>query len=96
MKLYRSGPLTEREKAYLRRSKGIVLPHSAAVGPKPLDVPKEREYLTAVRADYVAPRKRRDGSGSRLSPVIRAMVQRKREANANFHAELREAFKRGE
>jgi len=85
-KQYRSDPLTEREKAYLRRVKGIVQPHSAAVGPKPSDKPNnEREYLAPVKVGF-RPAKR--GSGCRMSASVRAMVEQRNEARRAFFAEL--------
>ena len=84
-KQYRSDPLTEREKAYLRRVKGIVKPHSASVGPKPSDKPKEREHLAPIKAGF-RPAKR--GSGCRMSASVRAMVEQRNEARRAFFAEL--------
>jgi len=87
MKQYRTDPLTDREKRFIRRSKGIVLPHSAAVGPKPDDKPRDRDYIAPRKAGYVAPRKRRGGSGSRMSPEKREMVrQRALEREAFFRS----------
>jgi hypothetical protein len=83
-KQYRSDPLTEREKAYLRRSKGIVQAHSAAVGPKPADKPKERDYLAPTT---IKPIKRRPGRCV-MSPEIRAMVERRKMDREAFFRSL--------
>ena len=87
MKQYRNEPLTDKEKRYLRRSKGIVLPHSAAVGPKPVDVPKERDYLAPKKPGFV-PRKPRGSRVAFLSPEKRAMVQRRAADREAFFASL--------
>jgi hypothetical protein len=87
MKLFRSEPLTEPEKRYLRRSKGIVLPHSAAVGPKPLDRPKDRDFLAPRKPDYV-PCKPRGRSGCRMSHEKRALVLQRAFDREKFFASL--------
>ncbi len=83
-KQYRSDPLTEREKAYLRRSKGIVMPFSAATGPAHASKPKERDYLAP--SNY-KPFKRKPGRCV-LSPEKRAMVERRKADREAFFASL--------
>lgn len=87
MKLFRSEPLTEPEKRWLRRSKGIVLPHSAAVGPKPFDGPKDRNFLAPKRLDYV-PCKPRGRSGCRMSNEKRMLVLQRALDREAFFASL--------
>lgn len=89
MKQYRSDPLTEREKAFLRRSKGIMLPHSAAVGPKPIDKPKERTFIAPVSDGWKPPRKKRGGSGCRMSPEHRAALELHKTQRELFFKALR-------
>ncbi len=93
-KQYRSQPLTEAEKRYLRRSKGVVQPFSAAVGPvvaiKPSDDPK---FLAPYTVKKIS--KRRRFNGCRLSDEVRAAVELRRKANEAFHAELRAAVRAG-
>ena len=88
MKMYRSDPLTEREKAYLRRKLGVQPFHGSAVGPAPIDKPKERAFITEIKPDYRAPRKRRGGSGCRMSPEVRAMVESRKASRRAFFASL--------
>lgn len=87
MKLFRSDPLTEREKAYLRRVNGTMAPHSMAQGPKPADKPKVHEF-TAPTSIMFGKRFRRGTSGCRLNPATRAIVQ----SRANARAETRAAL----
>ena len=87
-KQYRSEPLTEPEKRYLRRKNGVKARHSVASGPAPIDAPKERDYIAPIKPDWKPARKRLGGSGCRLSPEKRAMVQRKQQARRAFFAEL--------
>lgn len=86
--LTRQHNLTEREKRYLRTVKQIKASHSVAStldAPKP--VKKVRDYLAPVKPSYVPTVRGR--TGCKLNPSHRAMVQKKREANQAFHAELR-------
>ena len=86
-KHFRSEPLTEKEKAERRRRLGIVQPRSAAVGPKPIDKPKERDYLAPVDPKFV-PCKPRGHSGCRLSHEKRLLILERHEKRAAFFAEL--------
>lgn len=81
-------PTSEKAKRYHRKVSGIVMPMSAAVGPKPEDKPKERDFFAPVKSDWKPPRLR-GASGTRLDPKVREIVERKRAANRAFHAELR-------
>lgn len=87
-KQFRSDQLTEAEKRYLRRSKGIVKPHSKATGPAPVSKPSDDPKFIAP---YVIKKisKNRRFNGCRLSDDIRASIERKRALNAEFHAALR-------
>lgn len=85
-KQFRSEPLTDKEKRYLRRSKGIVLPHSAAVGPKPIDKPKERDFNAPVQIARIS--KRRKFSGCRMSDEARALVEQRKAAREAFFRSL--------
>jgi hypothetical protein len=87
-KQFRSEPLTEAEKRYLRRKNGIVQPHSAAVGPAPVSKPSDDPKFVAPYTIGKISKNRRF-SGCRLSDDIRASVERKRELNQAFHAALR-------
>ena len=84
-KYYRSEPLTEKEKAYRRRSLGIKQ-RFAADAPKDTSV-KEREYLAPVREDFV-PSKPRGRSGCRISPEVRSMVEGRKASRRAFFASL--------
>jgi hypothetical protein len=87
-KQFRSEPLTEAEKRYLRRSKGIVRPHSAAIGPAPASKPSDDpKFIAPYTIKKIS--KRRRFNGCRLSDDIRASVERKRALNEAFHAALR-------
>lgn len=80
-------PASEAQKRYIRRLNGIQMPRAAAVGPKPIDKPKDRDFLTCVKSDYKPPRLR-GRSGTRLSDAKRAMVELRRDARAAFFASL--------
>lgn len=87
-KQYRSEPLTEAEKRYLRRSKGIVQPHSAAIGPAPVSKPSnDPKFIAPYTIKKIS--KRRRFNGCRLADDVRASIERKRALNADFHAALR-------
>lgn len=86
-KQYRSDPLTEAEKRFLRQKNGVKQRFAAddrEVSSKPSDDPK-------FTAPYVIGKisKRRRFNGCRLNDEIRASVERKRELNQAFHAALR-------
>lgn len=75
-------PKSEKQKAFARRSNGIKVRWSKdhdAVNTKP----KERDFLTIVKADFV-PRKPRGRSGCRLNDATRARLMQR--------VSLREAF----
>jgi hypothetical protein len=85
MKMYRSEPLTEKEKAYLRRLNGVKS-RFAVDTPLP-DIKKVREYSDTIKVEL--PKRRKLGtSGSRLDPRIRAIV----EARAAVRADMRRAL----
>lgn len=86
-KYYRSEPMTAREKAARRRKLGIVQPHSAAIGPKVIEAPKERDYFAPVKEGFV-PAKPRGRSGCRISPEVRAMVEGRKASRRAFFASL--------
>lgn len=79
-------PLNDKQKARLRAANGVKSRWSVDQD-RPADKPKEREFLTHVRADYKPPRLR-GASGTRLSPEKRAMVERRRADRAAFFASL--------
>ena len=81
---YRHHNLTEREKAYRRRTLGLKKPHSADL-PAPA-MKKVREYLAPIKPDFV-PRVR-GRTGCKMSEAKRAMVLRRVEARRAFFAEL--------
>jgi hypothetical protein len=85
-KQFRSEPLTEPEKRYLRKKNGVKqrFAMDKVVETKPSDDPK-------FIAPYVIGKisKRRRFNGCRLSDDIRASVERKRTLNQAFHAALR-------
>lgn len=79
-------PLSEKQKAFLKRSKGLKGRWSqdqSEVSARP----KEREFLTVKRADYLPPRLR-GNSGTRLSAELRAAVEARRQARERFFASL--------
>jgi|SRR6478609_2835040 len=80
-------PTSEKAKRYHRKMSGIVAPMSTAVGPRPDDKPKDREFLLPRRSDYKPPRLR-GASGTRLSPAKRAMVELRQDKRRAFFAEL--------
>lgn len=82
--LYRNAPLSAREKAHMKRSKGIKAPWS--VNQAPLPVKKVRDYLAPVKSSYVPTVRGR--SGCKLSNANRLKVQAKAVQRANFFAEL--------
>ena len=92
-KQYRSEPLTEAEKRYLRRKNGIVKPHSVAVGPAPIIKPSDDPKFIAP---YVIKKisKRRRFNGCRLNDETRLEIERRRGLNEAFHAELRALARR--
>lgn len=95
-KLYRSVPLTDKEKARLRAANGIKKPFSVdrVTSDKPK---KDRDFLAPTNiVNTISPRKRRGFNGCKLSPELRAIVKAKLEAREAFHAELRAAAKRGQ
>jgi len=87
-KQFRSEPLTEAEKRYLRRKNGIVKPHSVAVGPAPVSKPSDDpKFIAPYTIKKIS--KNRRFNGCRLSDDIRASIERKRALNADFHAALK-------
>lgn len=78
---------SDLQKRYNRRVRGIMKPFSAAVGPVEMVKPKERDFLTCVRADW-SPPKIRGANGTRISPAKRAAIQARQVARAAFFAEL--------
>jgi hypothetical protein len=80
-------PTSEKAKRYHRKVNGIVQFRSAAVGPKPDDKPKDREFYLPRREDYKPPRLR-GASGTRLSPAKRSMVELRTQNRKAFFAEL--------
>lgn len=85
MKMYRSEPLTDKEKAYLRRLNGTKAQWSID-NPVP-EMKKVREYRETIAV--VLPRRRKLGtSGSRLSPELRAIVEARGATRAKMRAAL--------
>lgn len=76
-------PITERQKRYLRKQRGIVQPFSAATGPAVSDKPKERDYLCPMKPGFV-PRKPRGRSHVLMGAEARTQLAAR--------AKLREAF----
>jgi len=84
-KYYRSEPLTEKEKAFRRRSLGIKS-RFAADNSKSNAV-KERDYLAPVDPKFI-PSKPRGSSGCRLSHEKRLLILERHEKRIAFFAEL--------
>ncbi len=78
-------PLNERQKAHIRRSKGLKKPWSLDSEPHP--VKKVREYLAPVDLHFV-PSKPRGRSGCRLSHEKRLLLLEKATRRAAWFAEL--------
>lgn len=87
-KQYRSEPLTEPEKRYLRRKNGIVQPHSAAIGPAPVSKPSDDPKFTAPYSIKKIS-KRRKFNGCRLNDETRALIEARKMAREAFFAGLR-------
>ena len=85
-KYYRSEPLTEKEKAFRRRSLGIKQRFASDV-PTSNAVKKERDYLAPVDPKFI-PSKPRGSSGCRLSHEKRLLILERHERRAAFFAEL--------
>ena len=81
---YRHHNLTEREKAYRRRTLGLKKPFSAD-NPAPA-VKKVREYLAPVKPSHVPTVRGR--TGCKLSSAKRLMVQQKSAQRREFFASL--------
>lgn len=79
--------LSEIQKRYNRRAKGIVKPFSAAIGPVETDKPKERDFLVCMRADF-KPARIRGRNGCRLSDAKRAELTAHHAAREAFFASL--------
>jgi hypothetical protein len=84
-KYYRSEPLTEKEKAYRRKSLGIKQ-RFAADQPQDTSV-KQRDYLAPVKANFV-PCKPRGRSGCRMSHEKRLLILQRAEKRVAFFNEL--------
>jgi hypothetical protein len=88
-------PLTEKQKQFLRRSKGIKAPwsrdgeysSSMVYQTRENSSPKEREYYAPVRANFV-PCKPHGKSGCRLSHEKRLILLEKSLKRAAFFASL--------
>jgi hypothetical protein len=94
-KQYRSEPLTEPEKRYLRKKNGVK--SRFAVDNPISDKPKDRDYLCPTNITQTISRSKRRGfNGCKMSPAARAMVESKRALNAAFHIELKALAKRGD
>jgi hypothetical protein len=89
MKMYRSDPLTEKEKAYLRRLNGTKAQRSID-NPLP-PIKKVREYSDTIKVEL--PKRRKLGtSGSRLDPRIRAIVEARGVARTEMRAALQDVI----
>lgn len=88
MKQYRSEPLTEPEKRYLRKKNGVksrfAVDRSISDKPKP-----DREFLCPTNiTSTIARSKRRGFNGCKLSASKRAMVELRTQARVEFYAAL--------
>jgi hypothetical protein len=82
-------PLSEKQKLYLRRLKGIKKPFSLDRPAHPFKA--VREFLAPVREDYI-PAKPRGSSGVRMSHSKRLMVLSRQDARKAFFAEIENAL----
>ena len=75
-----SPPMTERQKRYIRTSKGLKArwSHDTVVN----NGVKEREFTTFVKEAWTPPRKKRAGNGSRISDEVRALLVMRNAARA--------------
>ena len=80
-----SQPLSEKQKLYLRRLKGIKKPFSLDRPAHPFKA--VREFLAPLREDYI-PAEPRGSSGVRMSHSKRLMVLARHEAREGFFASL--------
>lgn len=89
MKQYRSEPLTDKEKRYIRRLKGIKTPfsHEMVNGVEVVEPKKARDYFAPIKRDFV-PAKPRGRSGCRLSHEKRMLVLEKASRRAEWFAGL--------
>lgn len=85
MKMYRSEPLTEKEKAYLRKVNGTKQRFAADMA-RP-SVVKEREFIMPVTL-RISKRTKRGFNGCKLDPRLRALVEQRSEARKEFFAGL--------
>ena len=85
MKQYRTDPLTEREKRYLRQVRGTKQPFSVDA-PAP-EIKKVRDYRETIGVK-IPRRTRRGFNGCKLSPAIRALIELRRSGRAAFFASL--------
>lgn len=86
-KMFRTEPLTEKEKARNRAANGVKQRWSAddrVLNSKPSDDPK---FIAPYSIKTIS--KRRKFNGCRLNDETRAEVERRRGLNAAFHAALR-------
>lgn len=84
-KQYRSEPLSDKEKARLRALNGVKSRWAADQNVKSLEVKKVRDFVAPMKENF-KPAKR--GSGCRLSPEKRAMVELRRGKRSAFFASL--------
>lgn len=80
-------PLSERQKASLRRENGIKAKWSQDTVRSEV-VKRTRDYLAPVKADYVPSRKKRGSSGCRMSAEKRAMVHERLRLREEFFRAL--------
>lgn len=80
-------PLSEKQKASLRRANGVKSRWSLDTA-QPSDVKRYRDQLAPMKQDYVPPRKKRGGSGCRLSAEKRALVHERLKLKEAFHRDV--------
>ena len=80
-----SPPLTQKQKNFLKRSKGIKAPFSLDTPAAPL---KKIRAFNAPRLESYVPCKMRGNSGTRLSHETRLKILQRHEARREFFAGL--------
>lgn len=88
-KQYRTDPLTDKEKAYLRRLNGVKA-RFAIDQPLP-ELKKVREYRETIAVKLPA-RKSGRVSGSRLDPRIRAIIEGREASRTQMRAALQDVI----
>ena len=83
-KQYRSEPLTEPEKRYLRKKNGVKSRFAVDAAPAS-DKPKERDYLCPTKiTETISRRKRRGFNGCKMSHANKLLVLQRADARLEF------------